>query len=101
MSQGPRHWQATLEPNRYPHNMRTSILNSVHAMKDANPAASVKVCDNPICRNEYEPTCQPWNTQSYCSDRCRCQASVIRRAGALLTGLSDDEALKALRGNAG
>ena len=31
----------------------------------------MKLCDNPICRNEYETTCLTWNTQRYCSDRCR------------------------------
>jgi len=75
-----------------------AVLDTVHAIEDGNLAPSRSVCDNPLCRNEYEATCLPWGVQRYCSPRCRQQASLIRRAAKLLTMLSDEETMTVLRG---
>ena len=61
-----------------------AVLDAVHAIETAKTTASVKVCDNPICKVEFTPTCLPWSSQSYCSDQCRQQASIIRRAVKIL-----------------
>jgi hypothetical protein len=37
------------------------------------------------------------NPKLYCSDKCRIDASIIRRAAALLKDLSDEEALRVIR----
>jgi hypothetical protein len=47
-------------------------------------------CLNPICRNEVEPNAEA--DRFYCSDSCRQQASIIRRAAGLLAPVGKDEA---------
>ena len=61
-----------------------AVLDAVHAIETAKTTPSLKVCDNPICKVEFAPTCLPWSCQSYCSDQCRQQASLIRRAVKIL-----------------
>jgi hypothetical protein len=61
----------------------TRVLDAVHAIEKE----SLSVCENPICRNEYKPTCLPWSTQRFCCDQCKQSASIINRV-AKLYGLS-------------
>ena len=66
-------------------NDNAAVLDAVHAIETGKITASLKVCDNPICKVQFTPTCLPWCSQSYCSDQCRQQASIIRRGLKILT----------------
>jgi hypothetical protein len=75
----------------------TAVLDAVHVIENAKDGASLSVCENPICRTEYKPTCLSWSTQRFCSDQCKQAASIIKRAAKLFRVLSDDEILKIVR----
>jgi hypothetical protein len=57
-------------------------------------------CQNPLCGNSVAPIADGWRRteRRHCSDECKQQASIIKRAASLLEGLTDGEALKVLRG---
>ena len=61
-------------------NDSAAVLGTVHTIEKCNTTGSAKPCGNPVCNVEFNPTCLPWFSQSYCSDGCRQQASIIRRA---------------------
>jgi hypothetical protein len=79
-------------------NRSTSILPSVHTVESTLLADSEIVCASPICSIRFEQTGLKIEPKRYCSDQCRQQASIIRRAAKLLEKVSDREALKILRG---
>jgi len=62
-----------------------SILASVHAF----------YCVNPVCSRPVEQT---RNWHKFCSATCRQQYSIIYRAAKLLKGMTDEDALKVIRG---
>jgi hypothetical protein len=66
-------------------NETSLILDTVHAFYYGNP----------LCIRTITPT-RKW--QRFCSDECRQAASIIKRAGELLMGLSDEALLKIIRG---
>jgi hypothetical protein len=80
-------------------NGKASILASVHAVKSTFLTGSEIVCASPICSVRFEQTGLKIEPKRYCSDQCRQQASIIRRAAKLLEKVSDREALKILRGS--
>jgi hypothetical protein len=55
-------------------------------------------CQNPICGNPVEPIKAGWRRTErlYCSDKCRQDASLIRRVAAVLVPLGKEQAWKAL-----
>ena len=57
-------------------------------------------CQNPLCENRIEPIADGWRRteRRHCSEACKQRASIIKRAAKLLEGLSDEKALKVLRG---
>jgi len=63
----------------------TTDLDTVHAFS----------CGNPLCAETISRT-RSWHR--FCSDDCKQQASIIRRAAALLNVLADAEVLKIVRG---
>jgi hypothetical protein len=56
-------------------------------------------CHNPICGNRLEPIEKGWRRTEriHCSDKCRQDASIIKRAAKLLERFSDEKALEILR----
>ena len=54
-------------------------------------------CRNPLCANRFPQSGLPVNPRRLCSDTCKQQASLSRRAAALLSVLSDPEVLKIVR----
>ena len=71
----------------------SSILDTVHCVE--TPA--LKRCGNPLCQNRFPQSGLPANPRRFCSDTCKQQASIIRRAAALLDVLSDAEVLRVVR----
>src|SRR5919106_2312632 len=86
--------------NYEPGNCRwaTSSEQRFNSRKRAPAEMAPTVCENPICRIKYEPTCLPWLKQRCCSDGCKQQASIIRRAAKLFDPLPRLRVLEILRG---
>jgi hypothetical protein len=76
---------------------RSSILSSVHAAENGKDGICLHVCESPLCDNRFPQTGLRIEPRRFCSDRCRQQASLIRRVGALLNDLPDEEIIKVLR----
>jgi hypothetical protein len=55
-------------------------------------------CGNPICDNPVEPIENGWRRteRRHCSEECRQQASIIKRAAALLVPLGKEKAWRIL-----
>jgi hypothetical protein len=70
-----------------------SILDTVHRVE----TASSERCRNPLCENRFPQSGLAVNPRRFCSDTCKQQASLIRRAAVLLKVLSDAEVLKIVR----
>jgi hypothetical protein len=77
---------------------RSSIMSSVHATKNGKDGICLDVCESPLCDNRFPQTGLRIEPRRFCSDRCRQQASLIRRVGALLNDLPDEEIIRILRG---
>jgi hypothetical protein len=54
-------------------------------------------CQNPTCTNPIPRKRKHAPVKLYCSTQCTQSASVIKRAKALLGGLSDDQLLRVMR----
>ena len=89
---------AKAETTKTPMEQERSILNSVHGIEDGQAEVSLNTCENPLCRTKYQPTCLPWVKQRYCSDPCRQQMSIIRRAAKLFEPVPRLRVLEILRG---
>jgi hypothetical protein len=76
---------------------RSEILDGVHAIENGKETPSLQACESQLCTVEFRPTCLPWSYQRFCSDACKQQASLIRRAARLLDGLPDEAVLKIIR----
>ena len=77
---------------------RSSILDSVHAVETVEMTGSETVCESPVCDVRFPQTGLKMEPRRFCCGTCRQQASLIRRVAKLLEGLTDDEALRVLRG---
>jgi hypothetical protein len=77
---------------------RSSFLDSVHAVETAFSKGSETVCGSPLCDVRFEQTGMEISPKRFHSDRCKQEASLIRRVSKLLDGLTDEKKLEALRG---
>jgi len=73
---------------------RSSDIDSVHRV--GSPV--LKKCESPLCAVQFEPGGLPISPRRFCSDDCRQAVSILRRAGELLKGESDDRVLAVIRG---
>jgi hypothetical protein len=48
-------------------NTGSSVLNGVHTIGYGKEIISLQVCESPLCRNAFNPTCLPWDRQRFCS----------------------------------
>jgi hypothetical protein len=58
---------------------------------------SEPVCENPLCSVRFPQTGLKIEPRRFCSNECRQQASIIRRAAKLFEGLSDSTVLEILK----
>jgi hypothetical protein len=77
---------------------RSSFLDSVHAVETVSLKGSLQVCENPLCDVRFEQTGMEISPKRFHSDRCKQEASLIRRVSKLLGGFSDEKVLEILRG---
>ena len=75
---------------------RSSILDTVHAVEMASLKDSKRVCEYPLCSVRFPQTGLKMSPKRFCSNECKQQASIIRRAVKLLKGLSGDAVLEIL-----
>ncbi len=76
--------------------MRREIVNpaSVNAVK----AAILVACGNPTCILAFEASGTAMQPRRFCSDRCRLNHWILRKAGALLAPLGQAKAWAILKG---
>ena len=79
-----------------PMNARSLILDSVHAVETALETDSEIVCESPLCSTRFPQTGLQMEPRRFCSEKCRQQTSILRRAAALLVPLGKDKAWEAL-----
>jgi hypothetical protein len=77
--------------------LNPSILSSVHAVETPFPKPSEVVCGNPLCSTTFKPGGVANSPKRFCSNLCKQQASILRRAAKLLDALPDDQAIRILR----
>jgi len=77
---------------------RSSILDSVNAVETVSATGSGIVCDSPLCSVRFDQTGMAISPKRFCCDECKMDAWIIKRAAKLLEGLTDERALKILRG---
>jgi hypothetical protein len=70
--------------------LSSSILTSVHGQESAIAEVSEIVCGNPLCSNTFSRGGVANSPKRFCSDPCKQQASILRRAAALLIDLGKD-----------
>jgi hypothetical protein len=73
-----------------------SILGSVHAEETPFSEGSQIACANPLCSNTFKPGGVANSPKRFCGDPCKQQASILRRAAALLIDLGKDRAWSVL-----
>lgn len=76
---------------------RSSILAIVNDVETASLMGRLQVCDSPVCSVEFEPSGLDIKPRRFCSDQCKMDAWVIKRAKELLAGMSDEEKLEVLK----
>ena len=74
-----------------------AVLNSVHAIESPLSAESETVCASPLCSNRFKPSGMAASPKRHCSEQCRQECSIIKRAAKLLNVLSDVEIVKLIR----
>jgi hypothetical protein len=72
-------------------------MDTVHAVGMASSLDSETVCENPLCAVQFPQTGLAISPKRFCSGTCKQQASIIKRAARLLSGLSDSRVLEILR----
>jgi hypothetical protein len=70
---------------------------TVHAVEMTSSLDSETVCENPLCDVRFQQTGLAISPKRFCCDECKQQASIIKRAARLLSGLSDSRVLEILR----
>jgi hypothetical protein len=74
-----------------------SILSSVHAVEPPFPEGSEIPCGNPLCSVMFKARGVANSPpKRFCGDPCKQQASILRRAAALLIDLGKDQAWSVL-----
>jgi hypothetical protein len=74
----------------------SSILSSVHAVETPLPEGPEIACGNPLCSATFKPGGVATSPKRFCRDPCKQQASILRRAAALLIDLGKDQAWSVL-----
>jgi hypothetical protein len=72
------------------------ILGTVHALETAFLKDSKVSCESPLCDVRFPQTGLKIEPRRFCSDKCKQQASLIRRVAVLLIPLGKDKAWEAL-----
>ena len=78
-------------------NMSKAVLDTVYSVETALSAESEAVCANPLCSNRFKPSGMAASPKRHCSEQCRQECSIIKRAAKLLNVLSDVEIVKLIR----
>ena len=76
---------------------KSLILSSVHAVETALSAGDEIVCESPLCDIRFPQTGLQIEPRRFCSEKCRQEASLIRRVAVLLNGLPDETVIRILR----
>ena len=76
---------------------RSLNVDTVHAVETALPKDSETICESPLCDVRFRQTGMAISPKRFCCNECKQQASIIKRAAALLAGLEDSRVLEILR----
>jgi len=72
--------------------IRSSNLDTVHAVEMVLLKDSEMICENPLCDVRFPQTGMAISPKRFCCDKCKQQASLIKRAAALLVPLGKERA---------
>ena len=72
------------------------ILDSVRTIESALMMVADMVCDSPLCSVRFPPSGLKAEPRRYCSNECRNNASIIRRAASLLVPMGKEKTWQAL-----
>src|SRR5262249_20722168 len=70
----------------------SSNLDTVHAVEMALLKNSEMICENPLCDVRFLQTGMAISPKRFCCDKCKQQASRIKRTAALLVPLGKERA---------
>src|SRR5262244_1111921 len=70
----------------------SSNLDTVHAVEMALLKNSEMICENPLCDVRFLQTGMAISPKRFCCDKCKQQASLIKRTAALLVPLGKERA---------
>jgi hypothetical protein len=76
----------------------TTNMPSINAVETPLPMGSEKVCENPLCQVRFLPAGMAISPKKFCSESCRMNAWILKRAATLLAGIPDQDALEIMRG---
>jgi hypothetical protein len=72
---------------------------TLSGMNKQGMSETLLTCESPVCDVRFEQTGMVrMEPRRFCNDRCRMDAWILKRAAKLLEGLTDDDALRILRG---
>src|SRR5215470_15901334 len=72
--------------------IRSLNLDTVHAVEMPSLKDSEMVCENPLCDVRFLQTGMAISPKRFCCNKCKQQASIIKRAAALLLPLGKEGA---------
>ena len=70
----------------------SSNLDTVHAVEMALLKESEMICENPLCDVRFTQTGMAISPKRFCCDKCKQQASLIKRTAGLLVPLGKERA---------
>jgi hypothetical protein len=76
-------------------------MASVNALEKAQTGVSLQLCESPVCGVRFKQGGLEISRKRFCSNECKMDAWVLRRAIKLLEGLSDEELLAVMRSRPG
>jgi hypothetical protein len=85
------------DPEKETRNMSSLILDTVYSVEAPILKESETVCASPLCSNRFKPGGMAASPKRHCSEQCRQECSIIKRAAKLLNVLSDVEIVKLIR----
>jgi hypothetical protein len=75
-----------------------AVLDIVNDVETPSLTGSSTVCESPVCSVEFEPSGLEIKPKRFCSDQCKMNSWVIRRAAKLLEGIPIERVTEILRG---
>jgi len=77
---------------------RSCDTDTVNAVESDLRNDSKTVCDSPVCSVRFDQTGMAISPKRFCGNACKMDVWAIKRVSRLFEDLTDDEALRIIRG---